>query len=73
MQQKELKCTVNEKQFHGATSIDKGDHYVLRVSFINDEQDATIRTARGGVRKFKTLDAVNKMLNEVGINNWLVR
>ena len=73
MQQKELKCTVEDKQFHGATSIDKGDHHELRVSFINDEQDATIRTARGGIRKFKTLDALKKMLNEVGINNWLVR
>ena len=73
MQQKELKNSVDEKYFHGATSIDKGDHHILRIYFTNDEPDATIRTARGGVRKFKTLDAVKKMLNEVGINDWLVR
>lgn len=73
MQQKELKTAVKERIFHGATSIADGDHHLLRVSFINDEPDATIRTARGGVRKFKTLEAVKKMLNEVGIFNWLVR
>jgi len=73
MQQKELKTAVNEDNFHGATSITEGDHHLLRVSFVNDEPDATIRTARGGIRKFKTLDAVKKMLNEVGIFDWLVR
>ena len=73
MQQKELKSTVYEKNLHGITSVDKGDHYVLRVSFVNDEPDVTIRTARGGVRKFKTLEAIKKMLSEVGISNWLVR
>ena len=73
MQQKELKKAVGDKVFHGATSIDKGDHHVIRVSFVNDEPDATIRTVRGGVRKFKTLDAVKKMLIEVGVFNWLVR
>jgi len=73
MQQKELKNAVEEKNFHGATSFDKGDHHLLRVHFCNDEPDATIRTARGGVRKFKTLSAIKVMLNEVGIFSWLVR
>ena len=73
MQQKELKDIVGGGDFHGATSIDKGDHHVLRVSFASDDQDATIRTARGGVRKFKTLDAIKKMLKEVGVLAWMVR
>jgi len=73
MQQKELKTEVKERNFHGATSIKDGDCHLLRISFCNDEPDATIRTARGGVRKFKTLDAVGKMLNEVGVFDWLVR
>ena len=75
MQQKELKTAVEERNFHGATSVSSGGgtYHSLRVSFINDEPDATIRTARGGVRKFKTLEAVKKMLNDVGIFDWFVR
>jgi len=73
MQQKELKKTVDDKIFCGATSINKGDHHVLRVSFISDDPDVMIRTARGGVRKFKTLDYVKRVLEEAGIHSWLVR
>ena len=73
MQQKELRTSVKEHNFHGATSLVSGDYHTLRISFCNDDPDVWIRTARGGVRKFKTLEAVQKMLNKVGIFGWLVR
>lgn len=72
MQQKELKDLVENKMFWGATSISKEGYYLVKVVDINNEE-STIRTARGGVRKFKTLEAVKKMLLDVGVNDWLVR
>jgi len=71
MQQRELK-ELNEKG--GITTV-------MAVNSVNgwlvavDEGDiglATIRTARGGKREFKTLDAVRAMLEDVGIKSFTV-
>lgn len=71
MQQKELK-ELNEKgNLKVVMAVSSGDGWLVAV----DEGDigmATIRTARGGKREFKTLDAVKAMLDEVNIKSFSV-
>ncbi len=71
MQQKELK-ELNDKGALKAVMAVKGVEYWLVAVDEGDIGLATIRTARGGKREFKTLDAVNAMLEEVGIKSFSV-
>ena len=66
MQQKELKELVDNNQVDNVMVVDKGVHWEVCVNDKNGEF-AVIRTARGGKREFKTLDAVKKMLKEVNV------
>ena len=71
MQQKELKELNESGNVKAVMAVDRGDHWNVSV----DEGDtgfAIIRTARGGKREFKTLDAVKAMLKDVGIKSFSV-
>ena len=71
MQQKELKDLNDKGNVKTVMAVKSGDVWLVAV----DEGDvgmATIRTARGGKRDFKTLDAVAGMLSEVGIKSFSV-
>ena len=71
MQQKELKELNEQGNVITVMAVNSGENWLVAV----DEGDfgmATIRTARGGKREFKTLDAVNAMLEEVGIKSFSV-
>ena len=71
MQQKELKELREKGHIVSVTANDRGVHWNVLVQTI-DESFIVIRTARGGQREFKTLDAVKKMLKEVDIDNFKV-
>tara|TARA_R100001244_G_scaffold128475_1_gene99402 strand:- start:1133 stop:1366 length:234 start_codon:yes stop_codon:yes gene_type:complete len=71
MQQKELKELNDNNCVTTVMAVGSGGNWLVAV----DEGEyglATIRTARGGKREFKTLDAVYKMLEEVGIKSFSV-
>ena len=71
MQQKELKDLNEQGKLKIVMAVSSGDNWLVAV----DEGDlgmATIRTARGGKREFKTLDAVKAMLDEVNIKSFSV-
>ncbi len=71
MQQKELKELNEQGAITAVMAVSTGDNWLVAV----DEGDtgmATIRTARGGKREFKTLDAVHAMLAEVKIKSFSV-
>ena len=71
MQQRELKQLNDSGEIVAVMAIKSGDNWLIAI----DEGDtglATIRTARGGKREFKTLDAVSAMLTEIGIKNFTV-
>lgn len=71
MQQKELKELNESGTITAVMAVSSGDNWLVAV----DEGDigmATIRTARGGKREFKTLDAVKAMLEEVNIKSFSV-
>ena len=71
MQQKELKELNEGGTIVAVMAVSSGDNWLVAV----DEGDfgmATIRTARGGKREFKTLDAVKAMLEEVNIKSFSV-
>ena len=71
MQQKELKELNESGSLKAVMVVSSGDNWFIAV----DEGDiglATIRTARGGKREFKTLDAVKAMLDEVDIKSFSV-
>ena len=71
MQQKELEKIVSNGELSSVMVVNKGDHYNVVV----DDKDgdfSVIRTARGGKREFKTLDAVKKMLEEVRVKSFTV-
>lgn len=76
MQQKELKQLSEKGQILSVRAIEGGD-YISGISWVvvvntNSNEFITIRTARGGKRKFKTLDAVKKMLAEINIVSFSV-
>lgn len=71
MQQKELKELVDNNQLGNVMAVDKGIHWEVCVSDKSGDF-AVIRTARGGKREFKTLDAVKKMLKEVSVKSFSV-
>ena len=71
MQQKELKDLNESGGITAVIAVSSGENWLVAV----DEGDfgmATIRTARGGKREFKTLDAVKAMLEEVNIKSFSV-
>lgn len=71
MQQKELKELNEQGKVKCVMAVSSGDGWLVAI----DEGDvgmATIRTARGGKREFKTLDAVKAMLSEVDIKSFSV-
>ena len=71
MQQRELKELNESGKVKSIMAVGSGDFWLVAV----DEGDfglATIRTARGGKREFKTLDAVSAMLAEVNIKSFSV-
>lgn len=71
MQQKELKELNEQGKLKVVIAVSSGGNWLVAV----DEGDlgmATIRTARGGKREFRTLDAVKAMLDEVNIKSFSV-
>lgn len=71
MQQKELKELNEQGKLKVVMAVRSGEGWLIAV----DEGDiglSTIRTARGGKREFKTLDAVSAMLSEVDIKSFSV-
>lgn len=71
MQQKELR-ELNEKgSVTTVMVVSSGSNWLVAVDD-GDAGMATIRTARGGKREFKTLDAVKAMLDEVNIKSFSV-
>lgn len=70
MQQKELKELNEEGKLTAVVAIDRGSYWNVIAATVDEE--TTIRSARGGQREFKTLDAVKKMLAEVGITKFCV-
>jgi len=71
MQQKELKKLVTDDEFKTAVVVDKSVHWEVCI-WDRDAEFAVIRTARGGKREFKTLDAAKAMLSDVGITSFSV-
>ena len=71
MQQKELKQLKDSGKVISVGAIDRGIHWNVSVHTA-DENFTIIRTARGGQREFKTLDAVKAMLAEVNIKSFEV-
>ncbi len=71
MQQKELKQIVEDGLLKSVMAINKSVHWEVCVDDI-DGGFAVIRTARGGKREFKTLDAVKAMLDEVNVKSFTV-
>lgn len=69
MQQKELKMLNESGKLKDVLAVNRGDHWNVTVTD-KDGDFAIIRTARGGKREFKTLDAVSSMLEEVGIKSF---
>ena len=71
MQQKELKSLNDIGNIKLVMVVNRGIHWNITVDTDN-ETFAVIRTARGGQREFKTLDAACAMLDEVGIKSFSV-
>jgi len=71
MQQRELKQLNDNGEVVAVMAVKTGDNWLIAINE-GDAGLATIRTARGGKREFKTLDAVNAMLDEVGIKSFSV-
>ncbi len=71
MQQKELEKLVVNDGLKSVMAVNRGNHYNVMV---DDKQGdmSIIRTARGGKREFKTLDAVKGMLDEVKVSSFTV-
>ena len=71
MQQKELKKLVDDGLLESVLVVDRSIHWEVCAS--DRSGDFTvIRTARGGKREFKTLDAAKAMLSEVGVTSFSV-
>jgi hypothetical protein len=71
MQQKELKQLQSMGDVSTVMAVNRGDHWNIAVD-TDDGGFAVIRSARGGKREFKTLDAVSAMLKEVDIKSFSV-
>jgi len=71
MQQKELKELNKQRKVVSVSAVDRGIHWNVTVHTV-DEEFTVIRSARGGQREFKTLDAVKAMLKEVNIKSFSV-
>lgn len=71
MQQKELKKLVDDGLLESVLVVDKSIHWEVCASDRAGDF-AVIRTARGGKREFKTLDAVKAMLTEVNVKSFSV-
>jgi len=71
MQQKELKTMVDDGLLKSVLAVNKVAHWEVCVDDV-DGGFSVIRTARGGKREFKTLDAVKKMLDEVNVKSFTV-
>ena len=71
MQQKELKELYKNNEINKVLVLNQGTFWNIVVSTAK-EKNTVIRSARGGQREFKTLDAVGAMLNEININSFTV-
>jgi hypothetical protein len=71
MQKKELEKITCSDDLKSVLVVSRGDHYNVMVEDKNSDV-SVIRTARGGKREFKTLDAVKSMLDEVQVKTFTV-
>ena len=71
MQQKELKKLVDDGMLESVLVVDKSLHWEV-CAFDRGGDFSVIRTARGGKREFKTLDAARKMLEEASVKSFTV-
>ena len=71
MQQKELKELNENNELKEVIALNQGGFWNIVVSTAK-ETHTVIRSARGGQREFKTLDAVDAMLNEINIKSFTV-
>lgn len=70
MQQKELEQAIRKGTAKNVMAVNNGDHF--NVCLDDGGVFVVIRTARGGKREFKTLDAVRNMLSEIGVKSFSV-
>lgn len=71
MQQKELKDLNDKGLVRAVVAVKSQDGWLIAIDE-GDDGMATIRTARGGKREFKTLDSVSNMLAEIDIKSFSV-